>query len=94
MTILEAMAAGLPVVATSVGGTPELVVDGKTGLLVPPGDPTALAGAITALLENPEARGSMGQAGRRWVQLRFTVEEMVQKTEQLYEDMLLKKGLS
>ena len=93
-TVLEAMAAGLPVVATAVGGTPELVVNGKTGLLVPPGDPAALVGAITALLENPEARGSMGQAGRRRVKQRFTVEEMVQKIEQLYEDMLLKKGLS
>lgn len=88
------MAAGLPVVATGVGGTPELVVNGKTGLMVPPGNPAALADAITALSENPEARGSMGRAGRQRVLQRFTVEEMVQKTEQLYEDLLLEKILS
>jgi len=92
-TVLEAMAAGLPVIATGVGGTPELVVNGKTGLLVPPANPAALADAITALSENPVARGSMGWAGRQRVQQHFTIEEMVQKTEQLYEDLLLEKVL-
>ncbi len=90
-TVLEGMAAGLPVVATEVGGTPELVVNGMTGLLVPPGNPAALVDAITALSENPEARGSMGRAGRQRVQQHFTVEEMVQKTEQLYEDFFWRR---
>lgn len=92
MTILEAMAASLPVVGTAVGGTPEVIVDGETGQLVPPGEPTALANAIMILLENPETRRRMGQAGQQRVKQRFSVEEMVQRTEQLYEDLLLEKG--
>ena len=92
-TVLEAMAASLPVVATGVGGTPELVVNGKTGLLVPPGDPAALAGAISVLLEKPESRGKMGQAGRQRVKMHFSVDEMVRKTEQLYEQLLTEKTI-
>jgi glycosyltransferase involved in cell wall biosynthesis len=93
-TILEAMSVGLPVVATAVGGTPELIVNEKTGLLVLPGNPDALANAITILLENREARESMGLAGQQRVQQHFSVEKMVQKTEQLYEELLVEKGLS
>lgn len=92
-TVLEAMAAGLPVVATSVGGTPELIVNSKTGLLVPRADPTSLAGAISVLLEKPEMRERMGQAGRRRVQLHFSVSKMVDKTEQLYEQLLAEKAI-
>jgi sugar transferase (PEP-CTERM/EpsH1 system associated) len=92
-TVLEAMAAGIPVVATRVGGTPELVVNGKTGMLVPKSDPDSLADVITLLLESPEARESMGRAGRQRVQQHFSVEKMVQKTEQLYEELLMEKGL-
>ena len=92
-TVLEAMAAGLPVIATRVGGTPEMVLNGETGMLVPKSDPDSLADAITPLLGNPEARESMGRAGRQRVQQHFTVEEMVQKTEQLYEELLMEKGL-
>jgi sugar transferase (PEP-CTERM/EpsH1 system associated) len=90
-TVLEAMAAGLPVVATSVGGTPELVVNGETGLLVPSGDSDALAGAITELLEHPEVRDRLGQAGQERVKLHFSVDEMVRKIEQLYEQLLAEK---
>ena len=90
-TVLEAMAAGLPVVATSVGGTPELVVNGETGLLVPSRDSDALAGAITELLEQPEVRDSLGQAGQERVKLHFSVDEMVRKIEQLYEQLLAEK---
>jgi len=89
--VLEAMAAELPVVATTVGGTPEVVVDGMTGLLVPPRDPQALAQAIHALLVDPERRNKMGQAGRDRVRHHFTVERMVEKTESLYEQLLAEK---
>lgn len=94
LALLEAMAAGLPVVATSVGGTPEVVVDGATGLLVPPRDPTALAEAITHILTNPSMAHRMGQAGRERVTKHFSIDETVRKTEQLYETLLAEKGLS
>lgn len=83
--VLEAMAAGKPVVATSVGGTPEAVVDGETGLLVPARDSGALAEGMARLLARPaEARG-LGEAGRRRVAERFGLEAMVQRHEALYE---------
>jgi len=71
---LEAMAAGLPVVATAVEGTPDVVVDGQTGLLVPPRDPTALAGALRAVLGDPARRQALGAAGRERVRERFSLE--------------------
>lgn len=88
IALLEAMAAGLPVVATRVGGVPEVVEDGVTGLLVPPRDPDALAEAITRLLRDPDLRCKMGQAGRERVESEFSVEKMVRKTETLYEEVL------
>lgn len=91
-TVLEAMAAGLPVIATAVGGTPEVVLDGVTGLLVPPRDPHALAEAITRLLDLPDLRRRMGQAGRKRVERHFSIEETVRQTEALYETLLLEKG--
>jgi len=92
-TVLEAMAAGLPVVATGVGGTPEAVVDGVTGLLVGPGDPEMLARAISRLLDDPATRQAMGQAGRERVVQHFTVERMVAQIETLYEQLLVEKGI-
>ncbi|MEA3308129.1 MAG: glycosyltransferase, partial [Chloroflexota bacterium] len=92
--LLEAMAAGLPVVATAVGGTPEVVVDGETGFLVPPRDPNALAQAIIRLLRDPDLRHQMGEAGRARVAAHFSVEQMVRKTEALYEKLLAEKGLA
>jgi glycosyltransferase involved in cell wall biosynthesis len=91
--VLEAMAAGLPVAATAVGGTPEVVVDGITGILVPPHDPGALARPITRLLRDPDLRCKMGQAGRERVERCFTVEQMIQRTQALYEDVLEARGL-
>ena len=94
MAVLEAMAAGLPVVATAVGGTPEVVLDGITGLLVPPRDPQALAEGILRLLRDPDLRQRMGGAGRERVAAHFSVEQMVQRTEKLYEQLLAEKGLA
>lgn len=91
--VLEAMASALPIVATAVGGTPEVVVDGESGLLVPAGDLDAMAAAITRLLGDVELRHRMGQIGKQRVERFFSVEQMVLKTEQLYTNTLQKKGL-
>ncbi len=84
----EAMSCGLPVVATSAGAFPEVIEDGVTGILVAPGDPRALAGAIRRLLADPELRRRMGEAGRRRVEERFTWRETARRTVQLYEEVL------
>ena len=89
--LLESMAAGVPVVATRVGGTPELIEDGISGLLVPPRDPRALAGAVALLLANPELAENMGAAARQRVAQRFPMELAVRTTESLYQ-RLLRKG--
>jgi glycosyltransferase involved in cell wall biosynthesis len=86
--LLEAMAAGRPVVATRVGGNPELVVDGQTGLLVPPRDAQALADAVIALLRDRQLARRMGEAGRRRVGAEFTLAAMVERMERLYGDLL------
>jgi glycosyltransferase involved in cell wall biosynthesis len=87
-TILESMAAGVPVVATTVGGNPEAVDNGVTGLLVPPRDARALAGAIASLLENPGLSRGLGEAARRRVAERFSLDVMVRQTELLYQELL------
>lgn len=87
MSLLEAMAHGRPVVATAVGGTPEVVADGETGLLVPPRDPAALAAALRRLLEDPELRRRFGEAGRRRVAERFTARAMEEKILSLYAEV-------
>jgi glycosyltransferase involved in cell wall biosynthesis len=86
--LLESMAAGVPVVATRVGGNPEVVEEGVTGLLVPPRDPQALASAMCRLLENPELASRFGRAGRQRVTEHFSIERMVQETERLYLRLL------
>ena len=85
MTVLEAMAHARPVVATPVGGTPEVVADGETGLLVPPRNPKALAAALRRLLDDPDLRRRMGEAGRRRVASEFTADRMAQRAVAVYE---------
>ncbi len=87
--ILEAMAAGKPVVATRVGGNPEAVVEGETGLLVPPGDAPALAGGLRVVLADAALRARLGDAARRRARERFDVEVMVRAYEQAYERLLI-----
>jgi glycosyltransferase involved in cell wall biosynthesis len=86
LTLLEAMARGLPVVATNVGGNPEVVADGQTGLLVPPGDPEALTRAVLQVESDAEAGRRMGDAGRRRVEQHFDVRGMVAAYEALYRE--------
>jgi glycosyltransferase involved in cell wall biosynthesis len=90
--ILESMAAGVPVVATAVGGNAEAVKDGVTGLLVPPGNSAALAGAICTLLEDEGLATRFGRAGRQRVEERFSEERMVRDTQQFYLSLLARKG--
>jgi glycosyltransferase involved in cell wall biosynthesis len=84
LTILEAMAAGLPVVATAVGGNPEVVEDGHTGVLVPPRDPRALGEVLAALLADGGRRAALGAAGRRRAEERFAFERMMTMYERAY----------
>jgi glycosyltransferase involved in cell wall biosynthesis len=86
LAAMEAMAAGLPVVATAVGGVPELVVDGVTGILAPRGDVQALAGALESLAGNPRLRCEMGQAARERSR-RFEASAMVEAYAALFEEM-------
>ena len=85
--LLEAMAAGRAVVATRVGGVPEAVEDGVTGLMVPPGDVSALADAMASLLRDPGRRRAMEAAARLRVQ-QFTLDTTVKLTESLYREYL------
>ena len=91
--LLEAMACRLPCVATSVGGNPEVVVDGISGFLVPKADSAALATSIIHLLSDHARARQMGQEGRRVVESKFTVQRMSRRLTQLYGDLLQKRGL-
>ena len=86
-TILEAMATGLPVVATRVGGNPELVDENRTGFLVPASDPQALA-AVGAYLRSPELLTAHGTAGRKKIERQFSLHSMVEGYTNTYEALL------
>jgi len=87
-TILEAMATGLPVIATRVGGNPELVAAGGTGWLVPPADDEAMATAIIAAAHEPDQTRAFGRAGRAEVERRFSLAAMVSAYQGLYDRLL------
>jgi sugar transferase (PEP-CTERM/EpsH1 system associated) len=84
-TLLEAMASGLPIIATNVGGNPELVVDKITGLLVPAGDPASLAAALGELFADPARAAELGQAGCARVKTEFSIDSMMNAYLSLYE---------
>lgn len=88
MALLEAMAAGKPVVATEVGGIPEVIREAETGFLVPPGRPELLAAAIIRVISNRESARRMGGRAREMVRSRFTLRIMIQKTLSVYERAL------
>ena len=91
-TLLESMAAGIPVIATRVGGNPEVIEDGVSGLLVPPRDSAAIVTAVRRLLEDEELAARLGQAGMRRVSELFSIEGSVHETEHLYEQLVEAKG--
>jgi glycosyltransferase involved in cell wall biosynthesis len=86
------MAAGIPVVATRVGGNPEVIEDGVSGMLVPPRDSAALAAAVGRLLEDEDLALRLGQAGLRRVSGIFSLSGSVQQTEHLYQRLVDVKG--
>lgn len=88
LSVLEAMAAGLPVVASDVGGLSEVVVEGETGFLVPAGDPVELAGLLGRLVEDPELRERLGEAGHRRAQSSFSLERWRDEHLALYRSLL------
>ena len=77
-----------PVVATSVGGVPSIIGNEETGLLVPPGDPEALAAGIDRLLDNPQLAAALGEQGRDRVESEYGLEAMVRATEAVYSEVL------
>jgi glycosyltransferase involved in cell wall biosynthesis len=86
--VMEAMAAGAPVVATAVGGVPELIEDGETGFLVPPANPEAMAERIEYALSNADLTGQIAMRGRRFVINRYGMERMVAAVERLYDEVI------
>ena len=88
MISMEAMAMDVPVIATNVGGLPEVIENGSTGILIPPGDVDALYQAIKYLIKNPEVRKKMGENARARVLEHFTIEKNVRKTEEVFLEML------
>ena len=91
LTLLEAMAVGLPVIATSVGGNSEIVDAPRTGQLVPPGDAAGLAAAMVEMCRQPDCWQALGQAGRERVEEHFDVRRMVSDYERLYRELLANK---
>jgi len=93
VSLIEALAAGVPVVATAVGGVPDVVVEGGTGYLVEVGDVKGMAAAIIELLRNPERAKEMGMAGRKAVYPKFSAQTLIANVEGLYAQLLRNGGL-
>jgi L-malate glycosyltransferase len=91
--VLEYFASGLPTVASQVGGNCEIVQDGVTGLLIPSEDSAALTKALLHLLRDPDAAASMGTRAREFVSANFSFQRMIEKTDQLYSELLRSRGL-
>jgi glycosyltransferase involved in cell wall biosynthesis len=88
VTILEALDLGRPVVATSVGGVPSIISDGKTGVLVPPGSPEAISEGIAWMLDHPQEAQRLGAKGKDLVNTQYGLERMVRDTEAVYDEVL------
>jgi glycosyltransferase involved in cell wall biosynthesis len=88
MVVLEAMAAGLPLISTPIGAIPDAVRDGEEGIIVPPRDAAALAAALKRLLEDPALRQRMGERGRRRVEEVYSRDVVVGQLETLYRRLL------
>jgi glycosyltransferase involved in cell wall biosynthesis len=93
VSAIEAMAAGRPVVATRVGGLPDLISDRKTGVLVPPRDPTALAAAVLELLRDEPFARALGQTASAAVVERFATARLLRDIQALYANLLDRKGV-
>jgi glycosyltransferase involved in cell wall biosynthesis len=93
LAAVEAMAVGRAVVGSHTGGIPEVVVEGETGLLVPPGDVQGLASAVAVLLRNPTRRLAMGRAGQARAHDQFSLQGALAQLQALYAELLRAKGI-
>ncbi len=94
MVLLEAGACGLPAVVTDVGGNSEVVLNGKTGFIAPPRNPEALSQAMEKMMALPkEKRLEMGEAGRAYIEAKYSLEHVVDQWEALYMELLQRKGM-
>ena len=91
LALLEAMAAGLPVIATAVGGLPEVVTDGETGLLIPPRDAAALARALARLLDDPDGAKALGDRARQHVRAHYSLDRLGREINEIYEELVEEK---
>jgi glycosyltransferase involved in cell wall biosynthesis len=87
-TAIEAMAAGKPIIATNVGGTPEAIIDGKTGILVPSKDIKAMTTVLIELADNPDLQTRLGNEGRKRAAQNYSVENYVERLDGLYRQLL------
>ena len=93
VSAIEALASGTPVVATRVGGVPDVVRDGIDGFLVEPGDTGAAANRLAELALDPDLRARLGESGRAYVRTRYSVDRLVDDIDRLYRSLLAEKGL-